>query len=396
MRSQSRFSPVLRAVLVLGSTLSANVAAQGSRTDVESLSAPCGVRLTLDFVVEQGAAALSFSGPPGGLVFAVIGTSDAQWLGLPLPLPVPGLPGCALHVSGDVFNAPLLLSAQGTATIPLPPHVEAPPVTVYAQGLLIDLGTVAFSGASNAIGFARVYGSTWTTLPQTVMADYDAGLLLPVRMTAQELAEFGAAAHQPAESAAAMEAWLRTFVVLDDAQLVAVLEAMQQEGFRLAGIDRLPDWGLTLQQIAASTRRFVAEARSVLGVPGHVAALKGLPGIEEIADSAFANSPSADCGSVSFPSLRGMSYRWPRSGWSVQANLRRAGSGDGCFNYRHHFSDNIVAITPISPSALAMVGMHGLGWRLYADSRSLYYRGVWATLSGLNPFTLMGGMKIRR
>jgi hypothetical protein len=396
MHSRSRSFPVSTAILALTGALTTSLASQGQNTEVETLSPPCGARVTLDFVVDQGAASLRFSGPPGGLVYAVLGTSDAEWLSLPLPLPVPGLPGCMLHASGDVYNAPLLLSAQGTASIPLPPHVAAPPVTVYAQGLLIDLASLRFVGTSNTIGFARVYADTWATLPFSVMADYDNGLLPPVRMTAQELAAFGAAAHQPAESPEAMEAWLRTFVMLDDAQLVAVFEAMQREGFRLAGIERLPEFDLTLQEIAASTRRFVTEARSLLGMPAHVAAIKGTPGIEDIADAAFGNQPSAGCGSISFPWLRSMSYRWPRSGWSVQANLRRAGSGDGCFNYRHNFSDNIVNITPISPGCVSMVGMHGLGWRLYGDGKSLYYRGVWATLAGQNPFSLMGGMKIRR
>jgi hypothetical protein len=80
-------------------------------------------------------------GPPSVPAVLVLGASNTNWLGVPLPLPVPGAPGCALLASMDV-SLPAATGSGGVATMPLP--LPAVPSLigghVYTQFVCVDLG----------------------------------------------------------------------------------------------------------------------------------------------------------------------------------------------------------------------------------------------------------------
>lgn len=385
-------------------SLTAIAATQTPHADVVPIAPACGggtQRLAIDFDQAGSAPTLRLSGPSNRFVFVHLGASDSSFLGVPLPLSLDslGATGCSLYASGDVLAAPLLLAADGLASLPLPAIFSDPPVPVFCQALLLNQQMTALAGTSNAFAIDRGWATEYVDLPQRVMADFDAGRLPWRNLSAADIARFASAAHAPAESPQALTDWLRTYVAMDDVQLATALRAVQHEGFAAAGIQYLPEAGMTVGEIAAATDWIVAESRRRLGMPAHLAAIRGVPGIQEIMEEAFGlhtRPPINGCGDVSFPYLYSISYRLPRFGWSSSANLRRQGSSDGCFNYRHNFSHDIRNLTPTSPAALGMIGAHGLGWRLYGSDRSLYYRGGWASAFGITFVTMQASMQIRK
>lgn len=396
--NHSNFRTSLRA-LAFTAFASAPALAQATMPDVLQIAPACRLAATVDLTPIAGSAALQLRGPANGLACVLLGSSDSDWNGIPLPVPLDafGAQGCGLHVSGDLLATFMILDASGNALLPLPQPILSPPFPVFAQMLFLDPATLGIAGTSNAIAIDRAGGSAWANLGPAALADFDAGRIRPRQLSTAELAQFISDAQVSDATPQAADAWLRTLLALDDTQLRAALRGVQREAFASSGIHQLPVIDMTLDQLGLATDAVVAQCRQQLGEGLVPAAFRGRAGLEAIIDRAFAGGVGSwSCGAISFPNLFSISYRLPRFGWSAQANLTRQGSSDGCFNYRHNFSHNIAAITPTSPAALGMVGAHGLGWRLFGSSSSLYYRGPWASLFGITFVTMQAGMQIRK
>ena len=73
-----------------------------------------------------------------GYVFWVFGFSRTQWLGQPLPLPVPlaGAPGCDVNVSMDVVLPPMPATVPVRLTIPAVPALVG--FELYTQAFVTD------------------------------------------------------------------------------------------------------------------------------------------------------------------------------------------------------------------------------------------------------------------
>lgn len=95
------------------------------------------------------------------LVVPLVGFSNRQWLGVPLPIDlgiVLGLPGCTLHVAIDLTD--FVFTSGGTATWSalVPNQTTLLNSTFYVQGLLLDfvdpdlLWTAATAGGRGVIG----------------------------------------------------------------------------------------------------------------------------------------------------------------------------------------------------------------------------------------------------
>ena len=83
--------------------------------------------------------------PPGPLrqTFGLLGASRTTWSGVPLPfdLGLIGMPGCMLHVAGELASSLTAVSGVASWAVPLPYDVALIGAKAYQQALIVDPGT---------------------------------------------------------------------------------------------------------------------------------------------------------------------------------------------------------------------------------------------------------------
>jgi hypothetical protein len=96
--------------------------------------------------------------PSGGLVFLVVGLSNTQWNGLPLPQPLDnfGLPGCSALCRDDASIALLHTNGTAVSTMSLPLLPSLAGLHFFQQALSLD------AAAGNAFGGAVSNGGDGT------------------------------------------------------------------------------------------------------------------------------------------------------------------------------------------------------------------------------------------
>jgi hypothetical protein len=105
------------------------------------------------------AFALELANVPGPLTAFVLGTSDQQWNGQPLPLDLSsvGMPGCRLLASADATLFAVTAAGGATCTLSIPSATAFAGLRFFAQGFALDpsanaLGVVASDAGAGVLG----------------------------------------------------------------------------------------------------------------------------------------------------------------------------------------------------------------------------------------------------
>lgn len=163
----------------------------------------------------------------------------------------------------------------------------------------------------------------------------------------------------------------------------------------------LSDFIRKLPKIDRATDKIIKECEEKYGRPFQIVSFLGVTGVEEIVDKAFKDvslselTLSVECPFESYPYLFPIGFGTPYSGWSVSTR-KRAGTSDAC-NYHHHgFNKNISKLIPLTTAIISMIYMHGLGGRLYGQSRALYIKIGYATILLQAPVHIVNFLKIKK
>ena len=226
--------------------------------------------------------------------------------------------------------------------------------------------------------------------------------VFPKTFTENELKEIAISLFAENLSYDETKSLLESFYSIKSEQLGYFLTIVREQAieiFKDSPFD-LSEYIAMLKNIEKATDTIIEQCQRKYGKAFQVAALLGLDGVQDIVDDAFEGNiipkaAKADCGSENYPYLFSMGIGIPYSAWSVSTR-KRLGSKDGCNFHHYAFKHNISRIMPISVMAIVVIASHGLGGKLYGQSRALYYRIAICMIFLFTPIHIVNLVKTKK